>query len=192
MSQIAFYLDMTRCVGCRTCQVACKDKNRIMVPGTLFRHVESWETGTFPDAHVYHTSTSCNHCENPLCVASCPQGALYKDDDGAVVLDGDACIGCQACVEACPYGACHYFEEENLVHKCDTCKVLREAGGNPACVDSCPMRALDFGDAEEIKQKYGDGLVTALPAWPDGGTSPQTYFKVNDRVMEENPRWVLI
>ena len=81
-----FYFDMTRCIGCRACQVACKDKNRLEV-GTLYRNVKSYTVGTFPNVKSYSYSGSCNHCENPICLANCPTGAISKAEDGTVVQD---------------------------------------------------------------------------------------------------------
>ena len=192
MSQVGFYVDLTRCVGCRACQIACKDKNRIMEPGVLFRRVDSWETGSFPDAHLYHVSASCNHCAQAACVENCPTGAMYKAEDGTVLHDDELCIGCETCAHACPYQVPVLFADEGKVHKCDSCKVLRDQGGNPACVDSCPMRALDFGDLDELRGRYGSDLVIGVPAWKDGGTCPSVLFKANDAVLTDSPREVII
>ena len=101
MTQIGFYYDQTRCAGCKTCQVACKDKNRLGV-GPVLRKVASRQVGTYPAVKLYHLSASCNHCESPACMAKCPTGALSKTDEGAVVRDAEACIGCSSCVNACP------------------------------------------------------------------------------------------
>ena len=81
MGKKAFYFNMANCIGCRTCQIACKDVNDLEV-GTLFRHVDSFETGAYPSAVLYHYSSSCNHCEEPACVANCPTGAMYIDEEG--------------------------------------------------------------------------------------------------------------
>lgn len=185
MSGLGFYFDETRCIGCRTCQIACKDKNRIMEPGITFRTVRSYEAGSFPNPGVYHLATTCNHCEDPACVASCPVGAMYKADDGTVQHDDEKCIGCQACVRGCPYGVPQYFEDESIVRKCDSCIAHRQHGRNPVCVDACVMRALDFGDLDELGEKYGPDLVSELPAWPDGGTSPRTFIKVGEFSLQD-------
>ena len=68
---LGFYFDMTACIGCKTCQIACKDKNDLPL-GTLYRNIESYETGEFPKPGAYHLSVSCNHCEKPACVEMCP------------------------------------------------------------------------------------------------------------------------
>ncbi len=163
MGQLGFYIDMTACIGCRTCQIACKDKNDLDV-GVLFRRVHSFEGGKYPNPWLYHISMACNHCADAPCVRNCPTGALTKRDDGLVVLDKGRCIGCRYCMWSCPYGAIQYIEKEGRVGKCDGCADLVDQGQNPACVDACPMRALAFGDIEELRRKYGDNArVKGLP-----------------------------
>ncbi|MFR8299336.1 MAG: 4Fe-4S dicluster domain-containing protein, partial [Gordonibacter urolithinfaciens] len=81
---VGFYLDMTRCIGCRACQVACKDKNRLEV-GTLYREVRSYTVGSFPEVDGYSYSFGCNHCEEAICLKNCPTGAIYRAPDGTVV-----------------------------------------------------------------------------------------------------------
>ena len=166
-----FYFDQTACIGCRACQIACKDKNDLPV-GPRFRMVNTYECGSFPKPGYYHLSATCNHCDNPMCLASCPQGAYSKDEaTGAVVHDDEKCIGCQTCVTACPYSVPQFFEADNLVRKCDMCADLVAAGEMPACADCCPMRALEWGDVEELKAAHPNA-VNAIAAWPDGGTGP--------------------
>ena len=185
MGNLGFYFDSSRCIGCRACQIACKDKNRIMEPGITFRTVKSYETGKFPSPSVYHVAMTCNHCEKPACVEKCPTGAMAKAADGTVQHDDGTCIGCQTCVKSCPYGVPKYFEEEGVCRKCDSCIAFRANGMNPVCVDACVMRALDFGDVDELEKKYGDGLVSELPSWRDGGTGPNVRIKPRESVLQE-------
>ena len=107
---IGFYFDMSRCTGCRACQVACKDKNRLEV-GTIYRNAHTFSVGSFPEVKCYSYSASCNHCESPACMAACPTGAIDKREDGAVILDREVCKGDGACVEACPYGVPKLWED---------------------------------------------------------------------------------
>jgi anaerobic dimethyl sulfoxide reductase subunit B (iron-sulfur subunit) len=165
--KLGFYFDMNRCIGCYTCQIACKDKNDLEV-GPVFRHVRNFEVGEYPEATVYHYSSSCNHCANPACVAACPNGAAYIDEEGAVIIDAELCDGCQNCVMACPYQVPQYMETEGIVRKCDFCREYREQGKNPVCVDACLTRCLDWGDVEELKAKYGADLMNELPFLPAG------------------------
>ena len=189
-----FYFDMTRCVGCRVCQVACKDRMGLDLPGAQPRRVRTIETGHFPNVFVYNSSISCNHCENPACVANCPSGAMYKDPETGIVLhDDEVCTRCQTCVQSCPYGGPQYDVQADMVVKCDSCKALREAGMNPACVDACVMRALDFGDMDELREKYSADLVSeaaCLP--PEFITSPNLLIKAPEGAFEDEWREVIM
>lgn len=164
MGQKGFYFDMSICTGCRTCQVACKDKNNLSV-GPMFRQVHTIEGGKFPKPVVYNISLGCNHCANPKCVENCPTGALYKrPEDGVVLQDHAKCIGCRLCTWSCPYGAPQYIEVEGKVGKCNMCIDLQEKGEDPACVAACIMRALHVGEIEELRKKYGNTAdVKGLP-----------------------------
>ena len=135
-------------------------------------------------AHVM----SCNHCENPACVAACPAGALQKDPDTGIVLhDAEVCIKCKTCMEICPYGAPQFDEVADLIVKCDTCLDLRNAGMTPNCVAACPMRALDFGDLDELREKYGDDLVSDLPFLPSSEeTHPNVLIKPSPAAQRED------
>ena len=176
----AFYFDMTRCIGCKTCQIACKDKNDLPI-GTIFREISSYEGGEFPALEVFHYSASCNHCADPACVANCPTGAMYKTEDGPVLHDDDVCIGCGMCVQSCPYGVPKLIEAKGISGKCDTCIAIRNNGGEPQCVAACPMRALDFGEYDELLDKYPDAVsINVLPFLPASETGPMTLVKVKD------------
>lgn len=177
MGQKGFYFDMTSCTGCRTCQVACKDKNDLK-PGVNFRFVRTFETGVYPDAKVYHYSATCNHCADPKCVAGCPTGAMHKLADGTVAHDADKCIGCKYCIWNCPYGVPQYLEEEGKVSKCNMCKDLTDKGQNPVCVDACLMRCIKWGELDELKATYGSDAVTDLPILPSSTkTNPSILIK---------------
>ncbi len=155
MAQLGFYYNMSTCIGCRVCQIACKDKNNLNV-GTLYRRVYDLESGKYPNPRIDHLSIGCNHCADPKCVKNCPTGALSKRErDGVVLHDKSKCIGCRMCVWSCPYGAPQYKEDEGKVGKCDLCVDLLEKGEKPACVSACVMRALDVGEIGELRKKYG-------------------------------------
>lgn len=180
---IGFYFDMSRCTGCRACQIACKDKNRLEV-GTIYRNAHTFSVGSFPEVKCYSYSASCNHCESPACMAACPTGAIDKREDGAVILDREVCKGDGACVEACPYGVPKLWED-GKAGKCDSCYLIREAGGTPACVAACPNRALDFGEVEELKKKYGDALVSDIAVLPSSDkTKPNVYINAKEAATE--------
>jgi len=172
MSQIGFYYNQTMCAGCKACQIACKDKNRLEI-GATFREVRAYEKGSFPSVQSYYFSATCNHCTAPACIPACPTGAIEKKEDGTVVINKEACIGCKACNDACPFGVPRFIEADGVTGKCDGCINERAEGYNPICVDSCPFRALDFGEIEELKAKYS-GTIDLVPAMIMNDSNPNT------------------
>jgi anaerobic dimethyl sulfoxide reductase subunit B (iron-sulfur subunit) len=138
--QSGFFYDATRCIQCRTCEVACKT-TRNTEAGIRWRKViETWN-GAYPSVTRDFFSLSCMHCENPACAAACPTGAITKRaEDGIVVVDKNKCNGCQDCFSACPYGV-PQFGKDGVMQKCDFCI---EIGGEPACAVSCPSGALNY------------------------------------------------
>lgn len=171
-----FYFDMEACIGCRTCQIACKDKNNLQL-GVLFRRVKSFETGVFPKPDSYNYSSTCNHCKEATCVKGCPTGAMHFGEDGTVQHDDSLCIGCKYCIWNCPYAVPQYLEEKNMVGKCDSCKDLRDKGENPACVDACLMRCLEFGDLDELAAKHKTNpLIKDLPILPSSSITNPSIF----------------
>lgn len=163
IKQYAFYIDTSNCSGCKTCQVACKDKNDLDV-GVLWRRVyeisggdwverkTTWQAGIY----AYHLSISCNHCREAACLAACPTGAISRRDDGIVVIDKKKCVGCRYCEWACPYGSPQYDQTAGVMTKCDFCLDYLEQGKTPACVAACPLRVLEFGELEELVAKHGN------------------------------------
>lgn len=192
MARKGFYFDQTRCIGCRTCQVACKDKNDLQV-GVVYRRVESYEIGKYPNATIYHVTQTCNHCENPECVRVCPAGAMHVDEaDGTVQHDAEICIGCQNCVNSCPYQVPQYLDDQKISGKCDACFTLRGVGEGNACVTACPMRALDFDDIDELKKKYPNG-VNDIAVMPDPSvTNPSLVIAAKEQALDESYAETLI
>jgi anaerobic dimethyl sulfoxide reductase subunit B len=175
--QIGFFVDATKCINCKTCEVACKDLNDT-APGQNLRKVHAFEGGEFPRVFVWNLSMSCNHCENPLCVEHCPAGAYTKrPGDGIVVHDATRCIGCRYCTWVCPYGAPQYDAAEGRVRKCNLCVEEMDRGNSPACVTSCPMRAIEIGLLDELAARPGATIaISGLPS-PEI-TRPACRYKV--------------
>lgn len=148
--QLGFVHNNVDCIGCRACEIACKDKNGLP-PGPRFRRVQYIEGGTYPEVYAYKVNTSCNHCAQPACLPTCPTGALFKrEKDGIVDIDSTLCIGCRRCEAACPYGAPQFIPELNIVSKCNLCVDEIDAGRKPYCVMACMMRVLDIGPIDKI------------------------------------------
>jgi anaerobic dimethyl sulfoxide reductase subunit B (iron-sulfur subunit) len=187
--QLAFHVDPSACIGCKACQIACQDKNDLPAQ-ILWRRVFHYGGGNWvsdssiPNLHrasnifTYSISVSCMHCQDPICVEVCPTQAMHKRDDGVVLIDDTKCVGCRYCEWACPYGAPHFNQVSGVMTKCNFCEDLLAQGENPACVDACPMRVIDFGELDELRQKYGD--VDAIEPLPDSSyTHPSLVITPN-------------
>jgi anaerobic dimethyl sulfoxide reductase subunit B (iron-sulfur subunit) len=149
--QLGFIHNNVDCIGCRACEIACKDKNGLP-PGPRFRRVMYVEGGSFPDVFAYKVNMSCNHCAEPACLPTCPTGAIWKRaDNGIVDIDSTLCIGCRRCEAACPYGAPQYDPTDRTVKKCNLCVDEIDAGRKPYCVMACMMRVLDVGPIDQLR-----------------------------------------
>ena len=171
MEQFGFLVDTKNCVGCRACEIACKNRNPLESPGPRLRKVETTESGAFPDTRVVHLSLSCQHCENPACVEVCPAGAIAKREDGTVVADQSKCLGCQACQSACPYGVPQYREDDGTMIKCDGCADRRAVGLQPACAHTCFYNALYAGPLSELEALAAEREAERM----EGKTGPSIF-----------------
>ncbi len=162
--QYGFYFDATRCTGCKTCVMACKDYNNLMTD-EAYRQVFEISGGDWEEIrdgvythHIsaYYISLACNHCMKPVCTEVCPTGAMSKGDFGLVKVDDQKCIGCGYCEMSCPYHAPRVDWHVRHSVKCDGCFSRVVDGKMPVCVEACPLRALDFGPIDILAQKYGN------------------------------------
>jgi len=158
--QLGFVHNNVDCIGCRACEIACKDKNGLP-PGPRFRRVMYIEGGTYPDVYAYKVNMSCNHCAEPACLPTCPTGAIFKrKKDGIVDIDSTLCIGCRRCEAACPFGAPQFDVEAGIVKKCNFCVDEIDAGRKPYCVMACMMRTLDIGPIDQLREnKYATKAI---------------------------------
>jgi len=164
VSQLAFYFDASACIGCKACDVACKEKNNLP-SGIAWRQVFDYGGGDWSDEEgqyvprdlfSYHVSTTCMHCADPPCVNVCLSNSLSKREDGVVINDLSACEGCRSCESVCPYGALHFDTRKGVMTKCDFCADLLETGEMPACTAICPQRCLDYGELADLRARYGE------------------------------------
>ena len=140
--QFGFKFVVENCIQCHGCEVACKSWRGVEL-GVKWRRVENIWEGTYPKVTCKSASVSCMHCLEPACMEVCPVEAISKrPEDGIVVVDRNACIGCEACYEACPFDVPQYGGD-GIMQKCDMCVGERAAGTEaPPCVATCPTEAL--------------------------------------------------
>ena len=179
MTQHGFFIDQSRCIGCNQCTISCMQWHDIP-PGTVkWMRVYQWEKGVFPNVRLHMMPVLCYHCENPVCIKACPNGAIYKEEKyGAVLVDPEKCTGTRKCWKACPYGAPQFQGDEpsTKMSKCNMCIERLEQELTPICVLSCSMRALEFGPIDELEKKYGH--LKRLEDMPkDSITKPAVVFK---------------
>jgi len=170
----AILIDITRCVGCEECVLACKEENDLG-PDRLRKGQEAVDGLSasrfstilrYPDDHFVRQQ--CRHCLEPACVSACLVGAMQKTPEGPVIYDSELCMGCRYCLVACPYGIPRYEWDSAapLVKKCTLCYHLITEGKEPACVEACPEDALLFGERDDL-------LVEAHKRIAD---SPESYL----------------
>lgn len=158
MTQYGFFIDLSRCIGCNSCVIACKQWHDIEPGPAKWMRVYQWEKGAYPRIEVHTLPIMCLHCQNPVCADACPNKAIRKEEKyGAVLVDPAKCTGERECFAACPYGAPQYASDSpgEKMSKCNMCIDRLEQGLTPICVLSCSMRALEFGPLDELKKKYG-------------------------------------
>ena len=163
-------VDLTRCIGCRSCQVACKSWNdRKADPTTLgdnFTNPKQLNSDTYTRIGFIEQDNGgqpvwsfiknqCMHCADPACLSACPVGAFSKTEQGAVVYNFGRCIGCRYCMVACPFNIPKYeWESTNpWIRKCTFCADRLAADKTPACIKVCPTNVMFFGPIEEVKKE---------------------------------------
>ena len=146
----AMMIELDRCIGCQACVTACKERWD-SGPGAARDWVMSYAHGSRAagDLGVTFYPGLCMHCDDHPCTGDCPTGATYVNEQGAVVVDADVCIGCGNCEPNCPYGARHVDERKGIVEKCDFCAPYVARGEEPACVATCLAGCRHFGDLDD-------------------------------------------
>ena len=195
MSKAVLY-DATKCIGCRACQVACKQWNEL--PAVATTNTGTYENPPRMDAYTFtkisfteledngkfqwvFAKHQCMHCEHPACVEACIVGALEKRPDGPVTYDDNKCIGCRYCQVACPFGIPNFEWDKPLpwIRKCTFCADRQGGGLKPACVTTCPSGALEFGERDDLIAEARERIAATPGRYVDhiygekevGGTS---------------------
>ncbi len=176
MARYGLLIDTKSCINCQTCNAACK-ANHGLTPVENFITYQKDEVGAYPNVRFVTSPRQCAHCDNPPCLAVCPTGATYRNEDGLVLVDADRCIGCRYCQQACPYDVRIVREDTGVVDKCSLCADRIAQGLEPLCVKSCPTSARTFGDLDDpdsdlVKQ------IALKHAEPIGGelTGARVYY----------------
>lgn len=149
-----FDIDLSRCVNCCACAVACMDQNDIFPEkGDMpLRRCFTVEQGQGMDVKMTYMSISCMHCADAPCISACPVGCIQKDrDTGFTIYDHTNCIGCHSCSLACPFAA-PSFDRDGKMVKCNGCVTRVKHGLEPACVRVCPFDALKLYTEEEYME----------------------------------------
>jgi formate dehydrogenase iron-sulfur subunit len=180
--RVGFFTDTSVCIGCKACEVACKEWNLVPQDGPLrltgdsydntgalgastWRHVAFVEQGAkLQDDQGLRwlmSSDVCKHCSSAACLEVCPTGALFRTEFGTVVVQPDVCNGCGYCVPACPFGVIDRREEDGRAFKCTLCYDRLRDGLEPACASACPTDSIQFGELDELRER-ADRRVAAL------------------------------
>ncbi|HUC27452.1 MAG TPA: 4Fe-4S dicluster domain-containing protein [Streptosporangiaceae bacterium] len=168
--RLGFFTDTSVCIGCKACEVACKEWNAVPEDGLVltgmsydntadlsastWRHVAFIEQSDGDgDLRWLMASNVCKHCSEAACLDVCPTGALMRTEFGTVVVQDDICNGCGYCVSACPFGVIGRSEIDGGAHKCTLCYDRLGDGLMPACAKACPTESIQFGPLDELRER---------------------------------------
>ncbi len=174
MPTMGFFTDETLCIGCKACEVACKQWNQLPDDGLRFTGMSYDNTGALGASSWRHVafverveadgegrrqmrwlmmSDVCKHCERAGCLEACPTGSIIRTEYGSVYVQPDVCNGCGYCVVGCPFGVIDRREDDGRAFKCTLCYDRLKGTLEPACAKHCPTESISFGPIEELKEK---------------------------------------
>ncbi|MEA2253448.1 MAG: formate dehydrogenase iron-sulfur subunit [Solirubrobacteraceae bacterium] len=169
-ARVGFFTDTSVCIGCKACEVACKEWNGVPEDGLDFtgesydntqalgsdtwRHVAFVEQSRDDGSMRWLMSSDvCKHCTSAACLEVCPTGALFRSEFDTVVVQQDVCNGCGYCVPACPYGVIDRREEDGRAFKCTLCYDRLKDDMTPACAQACPTQSIQFGELDDLRER---------------------------------------
>lgn len=184
-------IDISRCSGCGSCFLACKDEHigndYAPLSAAQPRHGHRWldikevEQGEDSKVKVDYIPIMCQHCKEPACAKTAPEGAVITREDGPVLFDPEKTVGRRDIMENCPYGAVYWNEEKNIPQKCGMCAHMLDGGAQaPRCVEACPTNAMFFGDIDDPESEISKyvavhGDFTAL--YPEMDAKPSVLYR---------------
>ncbi|HZN75729.1 MAG TPA: 4Fe-4S dicluster domain-containing protein [Micromonosporaceae bacterium] len=176
-----FFTDTSVCIGCKACEVACKEWNQLPGNEPVFGDgydntgsldAQNWRHVQFHD-NVPDTAAGagqgkawlmmsdvCKHCKNASCLEVCPTGAIIRTEFDTVFIQPDVCNGCRDCIAACPYGVIEMDEKSKVAQKCTLCYDRLQGGMEPACAKACPTQSIQFGPVIELRERAQKRLET--------------------------------
>jgi formate dehydrogenase iron-sulfur subunit len=177
MTVTAFLTDSTLCIGCKACEVACKEWNGVEGDGldwsgysydntgalgaSTWRHVKFVEQTPVPgyggnaggEFAWSFSSDVCKHCEEAGCLEACPTGSIVRTEFGGIFIQPDICNGCGYCVTSCPFGVVERNQKDGRAFKCTFCYDRQKVGLEPACAKACPTESIKFGEIENLRDR---------------------------------------
>ena len=198
-----FFTDTTVCIGCKACEVACKEWNQLPDDGLFFSGMSydntvalgasTWRHVAFIERQVpaidpnrdfswLMMSDVCKHCRSAACLEVCPTGSIVRTEFESVYVQPDICNGCGMCVVACPFGVIERREDDGRAWKCTLCYDRQRDGEVPACAKACPTESIVFGDIDDLKARARDrvselhaqGVTDAYLYGADAAAQPGT------------------
>ena len=194
MARYSIAVDVSRCDGCGSCWLACKDEyslndhlpTSIATPmmGQTWLKLKEVEQGENWKIKMDYIPVMCQHCDDPACAKGAPEGSVYKRPDGIVIIDPVKAKGCKDIADKCPYGAIYWNDEANVAQKCTMCAHMLDNGEiTTRCTESCPTQAIFFGDLDDPDSPISrfinerGGIDKFGPLEPEKGTKPGILYK---------------
>ena len=189
MKSYAMVIDVAKCNGCHSCVLSCKDEHcgeafpgyseAQPMTGQFWLKLIEKERGTYPKVKLSYTAVTCMQCKNAPCIEAAQNGAVYRRDDGIVIIDPGRAVGQDKIVSSCPYRVIYWNAERKLAQKCTMCAHLLDQGWKkPRCVEMCPTGAIAFGDVNEPESEISKLIASSkpMPLHPEYGLAERVLY----------------